>query len=212
MHFSDLTGPLKYKLTNDYMFKAFLQRNEKALRGLLCALLRFKSEEFPEELYLDYFFVNRKTNHIYSDKVSIRMLQLNQLGNEEDEANMPDLYHWAQLFRATTWEEIAMLAEKNESIREGIVTLKELSEDEKIQMECEARERLRRDFASATSYGYRQGHEDGLEEGREEGNKQGIDKMSKLITILLGEKRYDELEKASNDDAYRNALFSRYNI
>ena len=29
------------------------------------------------------------------------MLQLNQLGNAEDEANMPDLYHWARLFRAT---------------------------------------------------------------------------------------------------------------
>ena len=38
--YSGLTGPLKYRLTNDYMFKAFLQKNEKALRGLLCALLR----------------------------------------------------------------------------------------------------------------------------------------------------------------------------
>lgn len=34
------TGPLAYNLTNDYMFKAFLQRNESALRGLVSALLR----------------------------------------------------------------------------------------------------------------------------------------------------------------------------
>ena len=39
------TGPLKYTLTNDFLFKAFLQRNEKALRGLLCALLDMKEEE-----------------------------------------------------------------------------------------------------------------------------------------------------------------------
>lgn len=300
--FSTLTGPLKYKLTNDYMFKAFLQRNEKALRGLLCALLRLKSEEvksivitnpivigetitdktvildiklilndnqiiniemqvenlgdwpersltylcknfdqlkrgenyidtmkviqigildftpegFPEELYLDYYFVNKKTNHIYSDKVSIRMLLLNQLGNPEDEASMPDLYHWAQLFRARTWEEIAMLVEKNETFKECIVTLKELSEDEKIQMECEARERLRRDFASATNYGYRQGHEEGhasgLKEGHASGRKEGIDKMSKLITVLMSENKVEELTRASTDEEYRNSLFLRYNI
>lgn len=45
---------------------------------------------------------DHETNHIYSDKISIRMLQLNQLGNVEDEANMPELYSYAQLFRAKT--------------------------------------------------------------------------------------------------------------
>ncbi len=38
-----------------------------------------------EEKKMDYYFVKKKTNHIYSDKVSIRMLQLNQLGHAEDE-------------------------------------------------------------------------------------------------------------------------------
>ncbi len=294
LDFTKLTGPLKYKLTNDYMFKAFLQSNEKALRGLLCALLQLKPEEiihidiknpielgksindktvvmdlkielnndmviniemqvddlgdwpersllylcrnydrlkrggkythtmktihigildftpegFPEELLLEYSFANVKFNHIYSDKVSVLMLQLNQLGNAEDEANMPDLYHWAQMFRATTWEEIAMLAEKNESIKEGIVTLKELSEDEKIQMECEARERYRMDMEAATYRGY----SNGIKDGRESGLKQGADRMSKLVSILLGEKKYEALEKASMDEEYRDSLFLRYNI
>ncbi|MBR3600473.1 MAG: Rpn family recombination-promoting nuclease/putative transposase [Lachnospiraceae bacterium] len=266
--YSGLTGPLKYRLTNDYMFKAFLQKNEKALRGLLCALLRLKPEEiksvvitnpivlgetitdksivmdirlvmnndrniniemqvdnlgdwpersltylcksydqlkkgdsyidsmkvihigildftpegFPEELYLDYHFVNKKSGHIYSDKLTILMLQLNQLGNAEDEAKMPDLYHWARLFRATTWEEIVMLAEKNENIKECIVTLKELSEDEKIQLECEARERSRLDFAAATRHGYKKGHEDGREEGRQEGREE--ERISNIIKSI----------------------------
>ncbi len=300
--FSCLTGPLKYKLTNDYMFKAFLQRNERVLRGLICALLRLKPQQissivitnpivigetitdkttildirlilndnqiiniemqvenlgdwpersltylcknfdqlkrgenyidtmsvvqigildftpegFPEELFLDYYFVNQKTNHIYSDKVSIRMLLLNQLGNADDEARMSELYTYAQLFRATTWEEIAMLADKNEDIREGIVTLKELSEDEKIQMECEARERPRRDFASATNRGYKngfsEGRETGFSEGHASGLEAGVDRMSKLNKILLGEKKYDDLEKASADEEYRNSLFLRYNV
>ena len=280
--FSNLTGPLKYKLTNDYMFKAFLQSNEKALRGLLCALLKLALEEiinidiknpielgksindktivmdlkielnndrviniemqvddlrdwpersllylcrnydrlkrggkythtmkaihigildftpegFPEELFLEYNFANMNFNHIYSDKVSILMLQLNQLGNSEDEASMPELYHWAQLFRAETWEDIHMLAEKNESIREGIVTLHELSKDEKVQMGCEARERYKMDIDAATYRGYRD----------------GVDKMSKLITILLEKKNYSDIERVSNDKVYRDALFDEYKI
>ena len=40
-----LTGKLPYTLTNDFFFKAFLQRNEMALRGLLSALLSVQPEE-----------------------------------------------------------------------------------------------------------------------------------------------------------------------
>ncbi len=34
------SGKLRYKLTNDYMFRAVFQENENALKGLLSALLR----------------------------------------------------------------------------------------------------------------------------------------------------------------------------
>ena len=57
------------------------------------------------------------------------MLQLNQLGNPKDERDIPEIYYWAQLFKAKTWEEIQMLAEKNECIKQSIVTLQELTAD-----------------------------------------------------------------------------------
>lgn len=37
-------GDVRYKLTNDYLFRAVLQKNEKALRGLIAALLGLKQE------------------------------------------------------------------------------------------------------------------------------------------------------------------------
>jgi len=37
---AQLTGPLPYTLTNDYLFRAILQEDENILRSLLCALLR----------------------------------------------------------------------------------------------------------------------------------------------------------------------------
>lgn len=288
------TGPLTYKLTNDYMFKAFLQRNKKALKGLLCALLGLKPEQitsvvimnpielgsvitdklmildikvilndcqvvniemqidnlgdweerslsylcraynnlevgdkykdalktvqigilnftpknFPKKLYLKYNFINEETGHIYSDKLSLYVLQLNQLGNVDDEAKMPELYYWAQLFRATTWEEIAMLADKNEAIKDGIVTLKQLSEDEKIQMQCEARERYRRDIAAATDFGVEQG----LQRGLAKGMQQGEERLSNLCRLLINEEKQDELNKAIADKNYREQLFLKYNL
>ena len=233
------TGELPYKLTNDFFFKVFLERNEIALRGLLCALLSMKPEEivsvtitnpiqpgdsvedknmildirvllnnqeiinlemqvinlynwperslsylcrmfdqlkagedyvilkktihisitdftpngFPETLYSDYFLYNLKTQHKYSDKFGIYMLQLNQLGKPEDERTMPDIYYWAKLFKASTWEEIQMLAEKNQTIQESIITLQELTADEKMRMQMEARERYRRDYEAAIELG-----------------------------------------------------------
>ena len=240
-----LTGQLPYTLTNDFFFKAFLQKNETALRGLLSALLSIKLDEissvtitnpiqegetvddkniildvklilndthvinlemqvsnlgnwpersltylcrmfdqlktgedyinvkktihisimdftpndFPEVLYSEYFLYNLKTGHKYSDKFAIYMLQLNQLGNPKDERDIPEIYYWAQLFKAKTWEEIQMLAEKNECIKQSIATLQEITADEKARMQMEARERYRRDLAASVELGKQQSAE-----------------------------------------------------
>ena len=73
---------------------------------------------------------------------------------------MPEIYYWAQLFKATTWEETQMLAEKNESIKKSIVTLKELTADEQAKMQMEARERYRRDMIVAEIFGREQSEEE----------------------------------------------------
>lgn len=240
------TGKLKYPLTNDFMFKAVLQRNQTALKGLLCALLHMRMEEiaeikilnpieigglidakmmmldlklelndnrildiemqvldegnwperslaylcrtfdqlekggkyldaketihigildftpkdFPKKLYLDYFFCNLDTAHKYSDKMSIRVLQLNQLDSETDEKQWPELYHWARLLKAQTWEEMRMMAEKDDTIRECVFTLKELTADEKARMQMEALDNYYRRLDWA--------EERGLEKGKKE--------------------------------------------
>ena len=41
----DAHGAIPYNMTNDYMFRAVLQTNNKVLRGLICSLLHLSSEE-----------------------------------------------------------------------------------------------------------------------------------------------------------------------
>lgn len=41
----EATGLINYGMTNDYMFRAVLQKNEKVLRGLIASLLRLPEEK-----------------------------------------------------------------------------------------------------------------------------------------------------------------------
>ena len=76
------------------------------------------------------------------------MLNLKSVGDDSVAKEPEKLYEWAKLFKATTWEELKMLAEKNEYIADTVVTLRQLSDDEKIRMQCQAREDYEHDIAS----------------------------------------------------------------
>ena len=84
----------------------------------------FKDEK---EFYATYQFANIKNFRIYSDKIIISVLNLTQISNatEEDKAYKLDL--WASAFKASTWEELLMLAKKDDAINDLVVTYKKLT-------------------------------------------------------------------------------------
>ncbi|MBO6299221.1 MAG: hypothetical protein J6N53_10280 [Lachnospiraceae bacterium] len=47
---------------------------------------------------------------------------------------------WARLFKAKTWEDIKMVAAKNQMIDDAATTIYQLTADERIRQQCEARE------------------------------------------------------------------------
>lgn len=226
MNMTNLTGPLTIPMTNDYLFRALLQQNNKVLKGLIGSLLHLSLTEiasaevtnpielgksiddkgffldvrvllnndttvnlemqvinehnwterslsylcrsfdslnrgedyllvrpviqiclldftlFPEdpEFYATYQLLNIKKYIIYSDKIRLSVLDLTRkdLATEEDMQHQIDC--WASFFKAATWEELRMLAEKNEFIAEAAETVYKLSAEEKIRLQCEARE------------------------------------------------------------------------
>ncbi|MDD3340229.1 MAG: Rpn family recombination-promoting nuclease/putative transposase, partial [Lachnospiraceae bacterium] len=109
------------------------------------------------EFYAEYLMKNTKNDKVYSDKFAIHVLDLTQIETDKVKEDYPDLYYWAKLFVANTWEEIQMLSEKSEGIHEAVLTLRELSADEKIRMQCEAREMYEHDMASAIQNGETRG-------------------------------------------------------
>ena len=239
------TGEIRYTLRNDYMFKAVLQKNKRALTGLLSALLSMPVEKIVDikimnpielgetiddktcildiklilnnnkiinielqvtkyefwiersliylcrafdnlsvgedygnvlptyhigildfwmpdkakEFYSEYRLMNVRNQEFYSDKIGVNVLNLKAVDDDSVVKKPEELYEWAKLFKATTWEEIRMLAEKNEYIADTVVTLRKLTADEKIRMQCQAREDYEHDRATLL----RQGREEGIE-------------------------------------------------
>ena len=102
--------------------------------------------EFPE-FYAKYQLLNVKNHLVYSDKFTLSVIDLTQikLATAEDKAGQLD--YWASLFKANTWEEIKMIAKNNSYFSEAAETMYQLSADEEIRLQCQARadfERLER--------------------------------------------------------------------
>ncbi len=225
------TGKLPYTLTNDYMFKALLQKNENVLKHLICSLLHLRPEEvqsvevrnpillgaaltedfdsktfildinvllndqtlinlemqvadyknwpersmtylcrnfdqlqsghdyvevkptvhisfldftlFPEqpEFYATYKMMNVKSHHIFTDKIALSVVNLKHIELATQEDRKWEIDYWASFFKATTWEELKMLAERNQVMGDAVNTIYELTADESIREQCKAREK-----------------------------------------------------------------------
>lgn len=221
------TGPIRYGMTNDCMFRAVLQCNNYVLKGLICSLLHLNPENVASveitnpiklgetaddkefildinvlmnnhavinlemqmayqrdwqerslsylcrsfdqlyrgaaygeikpaihigflnftpgntntpEFYSTYQLLNTKTHDIYSDKFTLRVVNLTQieLATEEDRAN--HINYWARLFTATSWEDIKMIAQNDSFLSAASQALYESNADEIIRQKCRARE------------------------------------------------------------------------
>ncbi|MDO4274760.1 MAG: Rpn family recombination-promoting nuclease/putative transposase [Eubacteriales bacterium] len=262
-----MCGKIPYGFTNDYMFRAVFQKNERALKGLLSAVLGIPREEiisceitnpiilgnaiddktcildirlllnygkkvnlemqignignWPKRslyytcnMYVDlhsgedytntlpcihigfinsspfsdyheffskYQLINSENGHVYSGDFTLIMIQLDQLECVSEETKKSDIYRWTKLFMATEWEEVLKMAEESEELKEAVVTLRNLTEDEQVKLQCMARQRYEADRKSIFM--------SGEEKGRKEGRLEGI---RALILDNLEEKKTEE--------------------
>ncbi|SCY20229.1 conserved hypothetical protein (putative transposase or invertase) [Lachnospiraceae bacterium XBB2008] len=97
---------------------------------------------FPDhpEFYATYHMRNDKDNHLYSDFFSLSVIELNHtdMATEEDKAYGIDT--WASLFKATTWEEIKMLAQTDPYIESAAHSMYSSVTDPAILDMCRKRD------------------------------------------------------------------------
>ena len=121
-------------------------------------ILDFTLFENHPKFMAQYQILDVEDRYLYSDKLCIKVLDLTQLekAKQESETNKK-LLKWASIFKAETLEELEQLASGEEVFENMVVTMKKLSEDEKIRMQCEAREDYERSLLTEYNAGKSEG-------------------------------------------------------
>ena len=109
-----------------------------------------------------------------------------------DYAGRGDLFKEMNLWK----EEFDVLAEKNTYIGSAYQHLQVISQDKQKRMEYEAREKAVRDY----------------NQGILEAEQRGEARINKLNSLLIKDKRYNDLERSTNDSSFQKQLMSEYGI
>ena len=83
-------------------------------------------------------------SELYSDKLAISVVNLNQIDKATEEDRKYGIDHWAHLFKATTWEAIKQMAQENEYISSAAETMLESSQDASMRYYLEGVEEANR--------------------------------------------------------------------
>ena len=108
----------------------------------VCHIGILNADIFPdsEEFYAEYQLINCKTGAVYTDLLSLRILDLTKIAYAGDSEQEERLAKWGRIFRARTMQELEMLAKESEVFQTMVTYLKKLTNDEKVRMQMEARE------------------------------------------------------------------------
>lgn len=104
------------------------------------------------------------------------------------------------------------MAEKSDSLQFFSFTLKELSEDEKIRLRCEARERYYADQKAAVNTGFQDGYKTGYNNGYDSGHKEASDSIFQLCSLLIKAGHIADIERCQTDPVFRDKLLKDFHL
>lgn len=98
------------------------------------------------EFYATYKLINVKNYQKYSDNITLNVVDLSRIDLATEEDKVYHIDDWAKLLKATTWEEVKMLAAKDENMREAAKSIFVYNTEEQIRKMCRDREEYYQDL------------------------------------------------------------------
>ncbi|MDD2958701.1 MAG: Rpn family recombination-promoting nuclease/putative transposase [Lachnospiraceae bacterium] len=122
---------------------------------------------YPEDnhCYRTIHLIDEKTGKIYNDKLELKILELKKLGKSMPDQE--DIASWMKFFLGRRKEEFEEMAKTNEYLEEACKELFHLSEDEKMRLKYQAREKAIMDYNTQMESAKEDGIEEGLRKGIE---------------------------------------------
>lgn len=166
-------------------------------------------ELFPKEQeFYSCFHIREDTrDFLYTDKMEFHVVELPKLPEELRE-DCSDIELWAKFINAEKKEEFDMLAQKDPYIESAYEHLQVISQDKEKRLEYEAREKAIRDHRQMMF----EAEQRGEKRGRAQGIDEGEERINKLYSFLIKEKRFEDLERATGDKKFRQELLKQYDI
>lgn len=153
-----------------------------------------------EKEFYSCFHIREDSRHfIYTDKMEFHVIELPKLPKKlkEDSSNIE---LWAKFISSEKKEEFDMLAKKDPYIESAYKHLQVISQDKEKRMEYEAREKAIRDY------------NEGMLEAEERGIAIGEERINKLHSLLIRDKRFEDLEHSTKDKDFQQQLMQQYGI
>lgn len=146
-------------------------------------------------------------HEVYSSKFQFHVIELKKLkdATEAEKEQEPELYKWAKVIAAKSWEAICMETKGNPYMEAAKDELEKINQDENERYLYLRREMAISDEISRLQTAVNQGRREGLEEGRKAGLEDG--EFLKLISQI--KKKYlkgktlaeiaEDLEESADD-------------
>ena len=180
------------------MYGETVKRSEnyiEAQRVMLIAIVDYKVDITKEIEEFETQWKLRETKHpqlVLTDKEEIVILELEKVRKAYEKYKDDKKAQWMLFLDDPNTKEVKEIMKKNKDIEEAVVTVHEMSEDEKLRRLAELREKAIMDEKAIRKAGYVHGMEEGLEKGIEKGKalgeKTGYEKAKIKIAKKLKEK------------------------
>ena len=113
---------------------------------------------------------------ILTDKIEIHIIELNKVRNNYIKNKGNEKLQWMLFLDNPNSKEVQEIMEENEEVKEAIIEVHKMTEDEKLKRLAELRERAIMDEKAYYDTGWSEGMEDGRQQGFKEGREEGIEK------------------------------------
>ena len=204
-----------------YISKMYTEQIEKGQKYdtlqkcVSISILDFILFEKETEFYSRFHILEDTRHFLYTDKMEFHVIELPKLPEDlRDGCSSIEL--WAQFINAEQKEEFDMIAEKDPYIKSAYDHLQIISQDKKKRLEYEAREKAIRDHNQFLFEAEQRGEQRGIEIGQQRGEQYGIEigqqRVNKLNSILLRDKRYDDLARSATDPKFQEQLMAEFGI
>ena len=185
------------------LYSKQMQRGEeytKAKRVVIIAIVDFEIDITKELRKMETIWNIRekeKTEKVLTYLLEIRIINLRRVREayQKDKENKKN--QWVMFLEDPNSKEVKEIMEKNEDVKKAIITVKEMSEDEKMERLAELREKAIRDEKALYNTGIREGKELGREEGE---RKKKIEVIKKMLQENFNRDLIKKIANATDEE------------